>query len=128
MIENIEGKNHISRFLNNSNISSYFLYRIEEYNAIFGQQQIENIYQTIILIETKNKHMIRYIDDQNNSDIKNSLIITESTNLFLSKKNNDYYVKYKNTDNNGKLENLIKIHLQKCIKWCIEYDIPYYYF
>jgi len=129
MILNIQNKNHISRFLNNLNISSYFLYRIEEYNAIFGQQQIENIYQTIILIETKNKRIIRYLDDQkinnqetNNSEITNSLITTES------KKNIDYSIKYKNIDNNGKLENLVKIHLQKCIQWCIDNDVSYYHF
>jgi hypothetical protein len=28
---------------------------MEEYNSIFGQHQIENIYYTISLIETKNK-------------------------------------------------------------------------
>jgi len=26
---------------------------LEEYNSIFGQQQMENIYNTIVLIETK---------------------------------------------------------------------------
>lgn len=47
-------KTHILRFLN-TNISNQFLTRLEEYNSIFGQQQIENIYFTISLIETKNK-------------------------------------------------------------------------
>ena len=37
-------------------ISTFFITKLEEYNAIFGQQQIENIYQTIILIENKNKN------------------------------------------------------------------------
>jgi len=47
-------KKHILRFLN-TKISNQFLTRLEEYNSIFGQQQIENIYFTISLIETKNK-------------------------------------------------------------------------
>lgn len=47
-------KNHILRFLN-TNISNQFLTRLEEFNSIFGQQQIENIYFTLSLIETKNK-------------------------------------------------------------------------
>lgn len=45
-------------------ISNHFLTKMEEFNSIFGQQQIENIYYTISLIETKNKtekidHLIR---------------------------------------------------------------------
>jgi 23S rRNA U2552 (ribose-2'-O)-methylase RlmE/FtsJ len=36
-------------------LNMYFVSRIEELNAIFGQQQIENIYNTISLIESKNK-------------------------------------------------------------------------
>uniref|UniRef100_A0A6C0I3L8 Ribosomal RNA methyltransferase FtsJ domain-containing protein n=1 Tax=viral metagenome TaxID=1070528 RepID=A0A6C0I3L8_9ZZZZ len=44
----------ISRFLMIP-ISSLFTKKIEEYNAIFGQQQIENIYFTISLIDNKHK-------------------------------------------------------------------------
>lgn len=47
----IESEN-IQRFLNVP-ISNYYLTKIEEYNAIFGQQQIENIYYTISLIDSK---------------------------------------------------------------------------
>lgn len=36
-------------------ISYYFLSKLEEYNSIFGQQQIENIYYTISLLENKHK-------------------------------------------------------------------------
>ena len=46
---------YIFRFLKTP-ISTFFITKLEEYNAIFGQQQIENIYQTIILIENKNKN------------------------------------------------------------------------
>jgi 23S rRNA U2552 (ribose-2'-O)-methylase RlmE/FtsJ len=42
------------RFLN-MNLSNHFITRMEENNAIFGQQQIENIYYTIYLIDNKNK-------------------------------------------------------------------------
>lgn len=44
----------IHRFLN-IQIPIYFLTKLEEYNAIFGQQQIENIYYTISLTKNKNK-------------------------------------------------------------------------
>ena len=42
------------RFLN-IDLSNNFTTRLEEYNAIFGQQQIENIYYTIYLIDNKGK-------------------------------------------------------------------------
>lgn len=44
---------HVSRFLNVP-ITSYFSNKLEEYNAYFGEKQIENIQQTITIIEDKN--------------------------------------------------------------------------
>ena len=70
----------VSRFLNIP-LTNFFTTRIEEYNAIFGQQQIENIYYTISLIENKHK--------------------------------------------NEKIDALIKQNAQKCVHWCIRYDVPY---
>jgi hypothetical protein len=43
------------RLLSSFNVPYYFLSKIEEYNSIFGQQQIENIHYTISLIENKQK-------------------------------------------------------------------------
>ena len=54
MIEGCYNGNIPIRFLS-VEISNHFLTKIEEFNSIFGQQQIENIYYTISLIETKNK-------------------------------------------------------------------------
>jgi hypothetical protein len=34
-------------------IPQYFISKLEEYNCIFGEQQIYNIYYTLSLIETK---------------------------------------------------------------------------
>jgi len=70
----------VSRFLNIP-LTNFFTTRIEEYNAIFGQQQIENIYYTISLIENKHK--------------------------------------------NEKIDTLIKQNAQRCVNWCIRYDVPY---
>jgi 23S rRNA U2552 (ribose-2'-O)-methylase RlmE/FtsJ len=69
---------YIHRFLN-LNIPYYFLTKIEEYNSIFGQQQIENIHYTISLIENKHKQ--------------------------------------------DKIDNLIRINIQKCTQWCAKYNI-----
>ena len=62
LIENIMGEYpklkeypHISSILNKE-LDYYYLNKIEEYNAIFGQQQIENINSTISLFTCKNKN------------------------------------------------------------------------
>ena len=46
---------YIHRFLSIP-ISYYFLSKLEEYNAIFGQQQLENIHYTLSLIENSYKN------------------------------------------------------------------------
>ena len=46
---------HISSILNND-LDYYYINKIEEYNAILGQQQIENINSTISLFTCKNKN------------------------------------------------------------------------
>lgn len=51
----IEEKDNIFRFLNTS-ISNIFMNKIEEYNAIFGQQQVETIYNTFMYIDNKSKN------------------------------------------------------------------------
>jgi len=64
--------------------SYYFLIKLEEFNSIFGQQQIETIFQTISLIENKYKQ--------------------------------------------EKIDNLVKINVQKCIQWCSKHNIPFHNF
>jgi 23S rRNA U2552 (ribose-2'-O)-methylase RlmE/FtsJ len=54
MIQMNNSSKNIHRFLN-VDVPNYFINKIEEYNSIFGQQQIENIYNTISLIEMKQK-------------------------------------------------------------------------
>jgi 23S rRNA U2552 (ribose-2'-O)-methylase RlmE/FtsJ len=70
----------VYRYLNLP-ICYYFINKLEEYNAILGQQQIENIHYTISLIEHKYKQ--------------------------------------------DKIDNLIKINIQKCIQWCLKNNIEY---
>ena len=62
-------------------IPYFFVRKIEEYNSIFGQQQLENINNTFNLI---------------------------------------YNVKY------DKLDLIKKQNIQKCINWCIQYNMDYY--
>jgi hypothetical protein len=90
----MNAKQHISRFLNIP-ISHCFLSKLEEYNAIFGQQQIENIYFTISLIENKFKqdkilHLIKVniqkcISWCTKYNIAYHNLSSISTNIFLDK-------------------------------------------
>lgn len=59
MLTSTEKNVNIQRFLSIP-VSNLFITKLEEYNAIFGQQQVENIYQTIMLID--NKHNQEKID------------------------------------------------------------------
>jgi len=69
---------HISRFLTVP-ISYYFLSKIEECNAIIGQQQIENIHYTISLI--KNKHKQDKIDGLVKNNIQKCIHWCEKHNV-----------------------------------------------
>lgn len=50
----LSSEEYSNRFLNTS-VSNIFITKLEEYNAIFGQQQIENIHYTLSLIQNKNR-------------------------------------------------------------------------
>ena len=52
-------------------VNNLFVTKLEEYNAIFGQQQVENIYQTIMLIE--NKHNQERIDIMIKNNVQKSI-------------------------------------------------------
>jgi 23S rRNA U2552 (ribose-2'-O)-methylase RlmE/FtsJ len=57
---------NIYRFIN-IDVSLYFISRLQEYNAIFGQQQLENIYHTFSIINNKAKF------EKYNNNIKNNI-------------------------------------------------------
>jgi hypothetical protein len=46
------------RFLNIP-VSHFFMKKLEEYNAIFGQKQIQNIHYTLSMIENKKRNMTK---------------------------------------------------------------------
>ena len=54
MLQSPDTKN-VLRFLKND-ISYYFLQKLEEFNAIYGQKQIQNIHYTLSLMDNKNKN------------------------------------------------------------------------
>lgn len=88
----VESEN-IHRFINVP-ISNYFITKLEEFNAIFGQQQIENIYYTISLIDSKNSqekidnliksHINKCVQWCNKYDVPYNTISTVNENVFIS--------------------------------------------
>jgi 23S rRNA U2552 (ribose-2'-O)-methylase RlmE/FtsJ len=86
------GESYNHRFLSIP-ISNCFLTKLEEFNAIFGQQQIENIHYTISLIDNKNKQ--DKIDNLINTNIQKCVLwcnkhnvvqnqLVTTPNIFLS--------------------------------------------
>jgi 23S rRNA U2552 (ribose-2'-O)-methylase RlmE/FtsJ len=83
---------YIHRFLN-THIPLCFINKVEEYNAILGQQQLENIHNTILLID--NRHHSDKIDSLLQTNVQKCMqwcvkhgqthnIIVMNTNVFLS--------------------------------------------
>jgi len=69
---------YIHRFLNTP-ISTFFQNKLEEYNAIFGQQQVENIHFTITLID--NKHKQDKIDNLVTANINKCIVWCNKYNI-----------------------------------------------
>lgn len=63
--DNINDNNLFIKSLLNIDIPYYFINKIEEINAIFGQQQIENISLTISLLETNKQDKIENMKKNN---------------------------------------------------------------
>lgn len=88
----LESESNTLRFFN-SNIPYLFIKKIEEYNAIFGQKQIQNIHYTLSLMETKTK--LDKIETLIKTNIQKSMnwcskynishnMLNTPTNIFLS--------------------------------------------
>lgn len=60
--------NDVSRRFLKINVPLFFSSRVEEYNSVFGQQQIDNIHYTLTLIEKKTK------SDKIDNLIKNNIL------------------------------------------------------
>jgi len=80
----LESKEPIHRFLT-CMVSSHFINKLEEFNAIFGQQQIDNIQQTIMLIENRHKNDKTEIYIRNNIQKCTNWCVTHNVphNIFV---------------------------------------------
>ena len=87
---------------------------MEEYNAIYGQQQIENINFTINLINISNNKKIKHKDSESEKEfeIEDDLLEKTSKNEITKNENNN-------------LEIIKKNNIQKCVQWCIKNNLPH---
>jgi len=106
MMDKKNKNKNVLRFLK-INTSYYFLQKIEEYNAIFGQKQIQNIHYTLSLIE--NKHKQDKLDTLIKTNIQKSTDwcmkynvsynpLMNSSNIFLNSSSNSFNVFQQTTE------------------------------
>ena len=121
--ENLFNSNKNIYSLLNINIPYLFSSRLEEYNAIYGQQQIENINFTINLINIFNNKKIKNKEITNLDDLENFYIDNDNSKNEINITRCDKNICFKNENNN--LEIIKKNNIQKCIQWCIKNKLPH---
>ena len=84
--------------LHKKHISCIFMSKIEECNAIFGEQQIENIHQTIQMIQ---------------NDVKT---VASTQSRHCGHNDDDILLRH---------PSIISKHIHQCIVWCKKHDIQY---
>jgi len=101
----------IARFLNIP-LSNLFMTNLEEMNCIFAQQQIENIYNTISLIEN-NPNLTKRRSQQTNDLAKRGI------------ESNKHYFNENTPFIQENIPYFIKNNVKKSTQWCKQYNIPY---
>jgi len=128
-------------------LSLLFLSRIEEYNAVFGQQQIENIHYTFLLMNSCKEQY-----NQRKMQLRTTGGNTQDSNVFdwsNTRKGNgetdgqgngqghgssalaafrqeDAVAEYEHKHKYDKVDTLIKLNTQRCIHWCIKHNISHH--
>jgi 23S rRNA U2552 (ribose-2'-O)-methylase RlmE/FtsJ len=119
----------IKSFLNIP-IPYYFLQKLEKYNGIIGEKQLNNIEQTfsLILKASLQEEMLllqkkQVLDEKwkrntiNNYHFNVVEYNDSCNNIYCDKKE-------KLIQNNKEIDSLVKSNLLKCFHWCIKHNIP----
>ena len=97
--------------LNKNHVSSMFISKIEECNAIFGQQQIENIHHTIQLIQ---------------SDTRKDLSLEPESTVWRKGSIKGFEVSGSKNDHILlRHSSIVAKNISKCITWCKKHKVPY---
>uniref|UniRef100_A0A6C0HUX5 Ribosomal RNA methyltransferase FtsJ domain-containing protein n=1 Tax=viral metagenome TaxID=1070528 RepID=A0A6C0HUX5_9ZZZZ len=119
-------------FSPNVPIHQFFMGKLEEYNIIIGQTQIENIYVTLSFIVGECMPHCRIgntMDSSTAVSLKDSVIIKGIDTIDFPESGKG---RVSDTPNQrifyrSKIQNLIKMNIQKCIQWCIQHNLMYNY-
>jgi 23S rRNA U2552 (ribose-2'-O)-methylase RlmE/FtsJ len=132
---------YITRLFHNCSISHYFMNRLEEFNIILGQAQIENIYVTLSFIvgecmpqsrallapygDSRTASMFEQVP--NIQAMKETFRGIESIEFPESARGSVADTPNQRNYYRTKIQNLIKSNIQKCIQWCIQHNLAYNY-
>jgi len=138
MLETANESKYISGFFSKS-IPQYFLQKLEKINILLGEKQLENIEQTLVLM---NKYEFIYdnLIIQNQTNWRKTIPVSSHTDEDIDNENNNYYLfsskwkKYKSNNceynsirkynNNEEIDSLVSLNISKCINWCIKHNLP----
>lgn len=120
---------NVKSILKQGFISTIFINKLEEYNIIFGQQQIENIHTTLLLIISHNEGEFFNYNTHNvdNEQHCNQIDFSNRHKHFGDYIDDKSLSFQRNPYNNSCVRKNIKINIQKCIQWCIKHKIGYNY-
>jgi len=115
--------------------------RLEEFNIILGQAQIENIYVTLSFIVGEcmpqsrallapygdNRTASMFEQVPNIQAMKETFRGIESIEFPESARGSVADTPNQRNYYRTKIQNLIKSNIQKCIQWCIQHNLAYNY-
>lgn len=132
MLEKKTTPHFIHGFLNKP-LPQFFIQKLEKYNGILGQKQLENIEKTLTFInEDENtndwKRKTKTSTDQvkwRNTTVKryDTLVWNNKNNTYYGG-NESYYKKEQWIQNNKEIDSLVNANILKCLHWCIKHNTP----
>jgi 23S rRNA U2552 (ribose-2'-O)-methylase RlmE/FtsJ len=111
-IGNSDGNVYMDRFLSLP-IPHFFLQKLEKYNGIFGQMQMENIEKTLSLIEETDRTVV----SGSNTYTRRQHFHSHNYTQYIDK--NKCSIQH-----NRNISNMVNENVDKCIHWCIKHNVP----
>jgi len=133
MLEKKTTSHFISGFLNKP-LPQYFIQKLEKYNGILGEKQLENMEKTLALIN-EDENAECWKRKSKNGGIEQvkwrNVTSTRYDTVVWNKKKDRYleggdvcYKKEQWVQNNKEIDTLVNSNILKCLHWCIKHNIP----
>lgn len=120
--EMLEGAPFISSFFYRNVIPQYFTQKMEKYNGIMGEKQLENIRQTLELMKEDETNIWCKKEDKIIKELPVRFMDNISENgrrTFCS----DIYTSEWGRNGKTNINTLVKMNVTKCYHWCIKHNI-----